>query len=96
MPVYFRGKILSENSCDAYEGNDAALYADLAQDPPVPNAMFCVIRRAKPAAMNQGRRYGLSEEEIDTALLQSLMSLIGNIKRGQNHDNDNGYDNESR
>ena len=96
MPVYFRGKFLSEDICTAYEGNDAALYADLAQDPPVPNAMFCVVRRAKPAAMNQGRRYGLSEEEIDTALLQSLMSLIGNIKRGQNNGNDEEKGNENR
>jgi hypothetical protein len=84
MPVNFRGKILSEDICAAYEGDDAALFADLGQDKPVPNAMFCVIRRAKPAAMNQGRKYGLKEEEVDTALLKAVLDLVENIKRGQN------------
>jgi hypothetical protein len=87
MSVYFRGTILYEDICAAYEGDDAALVADLGRDKPVPNAMFCVIRRAKPAAMNRGRRYGLSEEDVDTTLLKALMDLIGNIKRGQNEGN---------
>jgi hypothetical protein len=95
MSVYFRGKILSEDVCVTYQGendalNDAALVADLGQDKPVPNAMFCVIRRAKPAALNRGRRLGLSEEDVDTTLLKALMDLIENIKRGQNEGNGDG------
>jgi hypothetical protein len=83
MPVHYRGKIIADDVCAAYEGNDALLFADLGQERPVPNALFCVIWRNKRAALALGKQYSLSEEEIDTTLTEALMDLIENIKRGQ-------------
>ena len=81
MSVYYYGKSIPENVCDAYEDNDAALFNDLGNENCA--AIRCLTRRLKPQVAAMGKRFGLSEQEIDDIVTDAVVETIFNIKRGQ-------------
>ena len=81
MPVYFYKEPIPENVCDVYEGNDAALFQDLGDEKRT--AIRCLTRRLKPQTAAMGKRFGLSEEEIDDIVTDAVVETIFNIKRGR-------------
>ena len=77
MPVIFRGKRIPHNICQAYEGNELAFFDALSREEKA--AIYCLIQRIKPSITFRGK--GLTEEEIDDVVEDTVIETILNIQR---------------
>lgn len=80
MPV-FQGKLISQNVCKIYEGNEAALYKDLGDEKP--EAIRCLTYQLLPRTEADGYKMGLSKEEIDNIVMDTVIKTIIQIQRGR-------------
>ncbi len=81
MPVYYYGKVIPENVCNPYNGNEADLYRDLGDEKPT--AIRCLTRRLKPSVQAEAAPYRLTEEEIDDIVTDTVIKTIINIQRAR-------------
>ena len=80
MPsVIFRGKLISSTVCSAYEDNDAALYEGLRYE--VEAAILCLTQRLKYQIRPRAVQNGLTEQEIDDTVEETVIQTILNIQR---------------
>ncbi len=80
MSVIFRGKSLPHNTCQAYEGNEPAFFDALSREEKA--AIFCLIQRIKPTIVFRCQGRGLTVEDIDDIVEDTVIETILNIQRG--------------
>jgi hypothetical protein len=81
MPsVIFRGKIIPDTICQAYEGDERAFFDALGREEK--EAVYCLIRQIKPPVAFEGRQKYLAEEQIDDIVEDAVIETILNIQRG--------------
>jgi hypothetical protein len=78
--VIFRGKVIPNNTCQAYEGDERAFFDALGREEEA--AVLCLIRQIKPSVAFEGRQNYLAEEQIDDIVEDAVIATILNIQRG--------------
>jgi hypothetical protein len=81
MPVYHYGVIIPEKVCDAFKGDERALFDALGREDP--RAIRCLTRRLIPSITAESERFSLEPDEISDIVTDTVVKTIIQIKRGK-------------